>query len=166
MLTHRPVRTEDVARICAFPQSAEELYFLAPRARFPLTPEQLSAAIAQRFDSTVALLQGEVAGFANFYLREPSGTCAIGNVVVDPAARGRGVGAYLVEAMARLALREHRASPVRISCFHGNVAGLLLYAKLGFEPYAIEPRTGPDGGRVALVHMRLGEAAARRLREG
>ena len=41
MLAHREVRPDDVPTICAFPQSAEELYFLFPKATFPLTPAQL-----------------------------------------------------------------------------------------------------------------------------
>lgn len=164
MLTHRDASREDVPCVCAFPQSPEELFFLFPKATWPLTPEQLRAAIAQRFDSTVVLDDGEVGAFANFYLREVGGTCAIGNVVVAPGARGRGVGRYLVETMIRKALVTYRAATVRISCFNGNVAGLLLYAKLGFEPYAVEPRRDPRGARVALVHLRLGDAAARTYR--
>lgn len=164
VLTHRAVRPDDVPLICAFPRSAEELHFLFPRATFPLTPEQLHRAIAQRFDSTVVLLDDRVCGFANFYVREPSGTCAIGNVVVAPEARGAGVGRYLVEAMVRAALHQHRAAAVRISCFNRNVAGLLLYAKLGFEPFALEPRLDPQGARVALVHLRPSASAMDRYR--
>jgi GNAT superfamily N-acetyltransferase len=102
--------------------------------------------------------------FANFYVREKGGACAIGNVVVAPEARGQGVGRYLIETMAAKALREHAAREVRISCFNGNVAGLLLYAELGFAPYAVERRLDPAGARVALIHMRLSEEAAGRLR--
>jgi RimJ/RimL family protein N-acetyltransferase len=163
LLSHREVRADDVPRICAFPQSAEELYYLFPRATWPLTPDQLQRAIDQRFDSTVILDGGGVAGFANFYVREPGGTCAIGNVVVDPTARGRGIGRYLIETMAAKALRDHAAREVKISCFNGNVAGLLLYAKLGFVPYAVERRLDPAGARVALVHMRLTPEAAARI---
>jgi hypothetical protein len=54
---------------------------------------------------------------------------------------------------------------VRISCFNGNVAGLLLYAKLGFLPFAVEPRIDQQGSRVALIHMRLGEDAMDRYRQ-
>lgn len=164
VLSHRQVRPEDVARVCAFPQDAEELFFLFPRATYPLTPEQLRQAIDQRHDSTVVLVDDRVCGFANFYVREVSGTCAIGNVVVAPEARGRGVGRYVVETMIRKGLVEHRAGEVRISCFNGNVAGLLLYAKLGFVPFAVEPRADPRGARVALVHMRLGAEAMERYR--
>ena len=165
MLSHREVRPEDVHGICAFPQSAEELFYLFPKASHPLTPDQLRAAIAQRFDSTVVLLDDRVCGFANFYVRVVSGTCAIGNVVVAPEARGRGAGRYLVETMIRKALLDHRAAEVRISCFNGNVAGLLLYSKLGFAPFAVEPRVDPRGARVALVHMRLGEEAMSAYRQ-
>lgn len=164
MIDHRPVHPDDVPLVCTFPETAEELFFLFPKARWPLTPDQLHAAIAQRHDSTVALLDGRVSGFANFYVREVSGTCAIGNVVVAPAARGRGVGAFLVETMVRKAVLLHRAREVRISCFNANVAGLLLYPKLGFEPFSIEPRLDPRGARVALVHLRLSATAAERVR--
>lgn len=164
MFTHREVRASDVPRICRFPQSAEELYFLFPKASFPLTPEQLQRAIDQRFDSTVVLDAGAVCGFANFYVREPGDSCAIGNVVIAPEVRGNGAGRFLVEAMASTALSKHAAREVRISCFNRNVAGLLLYAKLGFEPYAVERRMDPHGERVALIHLRLSEEAKLRLR--
>jgi RimJ/RimL family protein N-acetyltransferase len=163
-LAHRAVHASDVARICTFPQSAEELFFLFPRAVHPLTPDQLQRAIDQRFDSTVVLLDGEPSGFANFHVREVEGTCSIGNVMVAPEARGKGVGKYLIETMASRALRKHAAREVRISCFNANVAGLLLYSKVGFLPYGVERRLDPAGGRVALVHMRLSREAAERLR--
>jgi RimJ/RimL family protein N-acetyltransferase len=164
LLAHREVRTNEVPRICTFPQSAEELYFLFPKATHPLTAEQLQRAIDQRFDSTVVLDDGEVCGFANFYVREVGGTCAIGNVVVAPEARGKGAGRFLIETMATKALRKHGAREVKISCFNGNVAGLLLYSKLGFVPYAVERRLDPAGSRVALIHMRLSAEAAEKLR--
>jgi RimJ/RimL family protein N-acetyltransferase len=163
-LSHREVRPEDVERVCSFPQSADELYFLFPKAAFPLAPGQLQRAIEQRHDSTVVLLDDQVCGFANFYVRELEGACAIGNVVVAPDARAKGVGRYLIETMVRKALLQHRAREVRISCFNGNVAGLLLYAKLGFVPFGVERRVDLQGARVALIHMRLDEDAMERYR--
>ncbi len=163
-LSHREVRADDVPLIGTFPQDEEELFFLFPKATYPLTPEQLSRAIERRFDSTVVLLDDRPCAFANFYVREPRGTCAIGNVVVALETRGTGVGRYLVETMVRKALLKHRATEVRISCFNGNVAGLLLYAKLGFAPFAVERRLDPHGSRVGLIHMRLSEEAAEAYR--
>jgi ribosomal protein S18 acetylase RimI-like enzyme len=154
LLTHRPVATHDIPILCGFPQSAEELFFLFPRATFPLSPAQVRQAIAQRSDSTVVELDGAVVAFANFYRWETGGRCAIGNVMVSPAARGRGVGRYLVEQMIDLACTKHAATEVTVSCFNQNVAGLLFYTTLGFTPYAIEARLDPRDERVALLHLR------------
>ena len=154
-LIHRPVDEKDIPVICGFPQSEGELFFLFPKAAFPLAPSQLQDAIAQRSDSTVVELGGEVVAFANFYRWEAGGCCSIGNVIVSPAARGRGVGHYLIEKMIGLAFSKHQAAEVTVSCFNQNVAGLLLYPKLGFQPYAIEERQDKKGNRVALIHMRL-----------
>lgn len=159
-LTHRPVEAVDIPLVCAFPQSAEELFFLFPWARYPLTPAQLENAIAQRADSTVVELDGQVAGFANFYRWDQGGSCAIGNVIVAPCFRGQGVGRYLIESMIGLAFSKHEAAEVTISCFNRNLAGLLLYSRLGFQPHAIEERRDWNGEPVALIHMRLPREAA------
>lgn len=154
-LTHRPVAEKDIQRICDFPQSEDELFFLFPKATFPLSASQLQDAIAQRSESTVVELDGEVVAFANFYRNETGGVCSIGNVIVSPAARGRGVGSFLIKHMARLAFSKYLAAEVTVSCFNQNAAGLLLYPKLGFQPYAIEERKNKEGKPVALIHMRL-----------
>jgi ribosomal protein S18 acetylase RimI-like enzyme len=155
MLTHRPVQKEDVYFLCQFPQSAEELFFLFPKATYPLTPEQLQDAIDQRFDSTVVLWEGLPAGFANFYICKPGEECHIGNVIVDPQVRGVGIGKYLIQTMIDTAFKKHKVREVHISCFHRNVAGLLLYAKLGFKAFAIEERTDYEGQRVALIKLKM-----------
>jgi RimJ/RimL family protein N-acetyltransferase len=154
-LTHRPVAEKDIQPICCFPQSDDELFFLFPKATFPLTPSQLQDAVARRSDSTVVELDDQVAAFANFYRWEVGGCCSIGNVIVSPVARRRGVGRYLIERMMDLAFSKHQATEVTVSCFNQNVAGLLLYPKLGFQPYAVEERKDKKGNQVALIHMRL-----------
>ena len=80
--------------------------------------------------------------------------------IVSPAARGRGVGRYLIEQMIGLAFSRHQAAEVTVSCFNQNVAGLLLYPKMGFQPYAVEERQDKKGSRVALIHMRLARNAS------
>jgi ribosomal protein S18 acetylase RimI-like enzyme len=155
-LTSRPVAEPDLDAICAFAPSAAELLFFYPKASHPLTPVQLQAAIAQRSDSTVIELHAEVLAFANFYRWETGGVCSIGNVIVAPQARNRGVGRYLIEQMLMLAVTRHQACEVRVACFNQNVAGLLLYAALGFSPFAIEERQDPVGNRLALIHLRRG----------
>lgn len=153
-LTIRPVEDKDLRIICGFPQSKEELFFLYPKATYPLTPPQLRTAISSRSDSTVVEHGGEVVGFANFYRWGADG-CSIGNVILSPANRGSGVGRFLIEQMIDIAFSKHRAAEVAISCFNHNTAGLLLYSKLGFQPHAVEQRQDWGGNRVALIHMRL-----------
>ena len=154
-LNFRPVNEQDIATLCAFPQSAAELFFLYPKATFPLSIDQLQAAIAQRQDASVVEKDGQLVAFANFYRWENQGICAIGNVMVAPQARNKGIGRYLIERMSALAFNKYQASEVHVSCFNENLAELLLYPKLGFLPFAIEERKNPEGERVALLHLRL-----------
>ncbi|KAF0861792.1 GNAT family N-acetyltransferase [Pseudomonas sp. LD120] len=153
-VTFRPVDTTDISRICSFVRHPQELFFFFPAATWPLNHQQLRDSIAQRSDSTVIEHEGQVAGFANFYRWESGGTCTIGNVIVDPHVRGMGLGAQLIGRMIEIAYGKHQAREVTLSCFNDNVAGLLLYPKLGFVPFAIEERKNKEQQRVALIHLR------------
>ena len=155
MLKARCVSETDIPTVCLFPQNANELFFMFPKATYPLTHEQLRESIAKRMDSTVVELNGQVVGFANLYRWEFEGKCSIGNFVISPDARQRGVGKFLVQHMVEQAKSRHHARDVTISCFHQNIGALLLYTKCGFEPYEIEPRVDPYGNPAALIHMRL-----------
>lgn len=155
LFSHRPIHNNDIPLICTFPQNEEELFFLFPKASYPLTPLQLRKEIVSRSDPLVVLLDGEVVGFANFYRWERKGCCSIGNVIVAPNAREMGVGRYLIEQMISIAFSKHQAAETTISCFNQNVTGLLLYPKLGFKPFSIEERNDKQGNRIALIHMRL-----------
>lgn len=152
-MLHRPVRTEDLEKICEFPQDAQELYFMFPKANYPLTRDQLSEAIANRSDSTVVEIEGEVVAFANFYHVEESELCCVGNVVVSRKSRGRGVASFLMHAMSTIALKKYKVTDIRVSCFSENTAGLLLYSKLDFLPFRIEERVDKFGHRQALIHF-------------
>jgi RimJ/RimL family protein N-acetyltransferase len=157
-LQSRPVTADDIKTICSFALDARELFYMFPKAQYPLTEVLLADAIAQRLDSTVVEVGNRIVGFANFYRAETGGACCIGNVIVAPDARGKGVATFLVDTMTTLAFDRYDATEVRISCFNENTAGLLLYPKLGFLPFAVEERASPDNRRVALIHMRRGRA--------
>lgn len=154
-LTHRPFLESDLPAVCAFPRDPQELYFMFPKAVYPLTQEQLRAAVAARAEATVVLAKGAVAGFANFYEWEMGGRCSMGNVIVSPAVRGRGVARYLVSRMAETAFTRYDAREVALCCFSTNTPALLLYTRMGFTPYAVEERVNWDGSRIAAVMMRL-----------
>lgn len=146
---------KDIPLICEFPQTQEELFYLFPKATYPLSVQELRDAIESRAESTVVEYDGEVAGFANFYRYDTEGICSIGNMVVSPAFRKRGVATFLVEHMKKVGFTKYFAAEITVSCFNENVGGLLLYPKLGFQPYAIEERKKKDMRRVALIHFRF-----------
>lgn len=155
MLTDRPLEEKDLEYICAFPLSAEELFSMFPKARYPLTSEQLLDAARKRRDPSVVLVDGEVAGYGNFIEVHESDYCSIGNLIVKPSERGKGVASYLINTFVDMAFHRYSVNYVRISCFNHNTAGLLLYYKLGFRPVDLEERKGPDGNRLVLLQMQL-----------
>lgn len=152
-VSFRPVTLEDLQTICNFPTSAEELFFLFPKATFPLTIEQLQKSIDNRSNSTVILLSNNVVGFANFITANQDEMCTIGNVILDPSQRGKGLGQALIEEMCRIAIEKYNVKKVRISCFNENTKGLLLYTKLGFSPVLVDTWKKRDGEKVALIHL-------------
>ncbi|MNO60599.1 Acetyltransferase (GNAT) family protein [compost metagenome] len=152
-IAHRPAEAGDLAEVIGFPQDRDELFYAYPKASWPLTLEQLATAVAERRESTVALLDGRVAGFANFYQWQPGEYCALGNMLVAPWARQHGVARYLIDVMERIAAQRYAAPRMQVSCFCTNSAGLLLYTRLGYRPYGIVERSDPQGERIALVQL-------------
>jgi ribosomal protein S18 acetylase RimI-like enzyme len=151
MFSHRPAKSPDFEKISTFPATADELYFMAPNAPFPLTARYLEALADERDAPTVLTLNGAIAGYACLYQRD--GHRFIGNVIVGPVHRGKGAAKALINAMCEIARNRFGAPEIRLSCAGNNTTGLLLYAKLGFTPYAIAERTGFGGDRCALIHM-------------
>lgn len=155
MFLHRPLEEKDIEVVCGLPQSVDELFYMFPRAIYPLTPPQLKDVLDNHSDSTVIEVNDEVVGYANFSRSDFRGRCSLGNVIIAPKARSRGVGRYLIGCMKDLAFDKHEATEMTASCYNHNVPGLLFYPKLGFRPYAVDERRDKHGGRVALIHFRL-----------
>lgn len=152
-LQHRPATAADLQTVVGFPQNADELFFCYPKAVWPLDVGQLAAAIAERRDSVVVELDGRIAGFANFYQWQHGEFCALGNLMVAPWARSRGVAQYLVNVMERIAREHYKVQLMKVSCFNANAGGLLLYSRMGYRAVGIVERRAPDGSRVALVQL-------------
>lgn len=153
MLTQRPASTTDPCAVVGFVLPSEEPFFCSPEAAWPLTGGPLAAASAERRNSTGALLQGRLAGFANFCQWQRRDFYAPGKLMIAPWARGQGVAHYLIEVMERQAREQFKVGRMTVSCFNANASGLLLYAKLGYRPQAIIERRDPQGHRVALVQL-------------
>lgn len=159
LLSHRPLADADIPTICGFPRTAEELYYLFPRAVWPLTPDQVRATLGIRRDPTVVTLvengRERVVGYANYATFEDGRTASIGNVSVDPALRRRGIAEYLVRTMINRAFDHHGLPELTLYCFNTNTPALLLYAKLGLVPIALETRVTPSGQPIALFKLRM-----------
>jgi ribosomal protein S18 acetylase RimI-like enzyme len=104
--------------------------------RTPPTESELAELLASK---TTALLvarseQNEIVGtLALALFRTPTGIRAwIDDVVVDEAARGRGVGEALTREAIRLA-GEAGANAVQLTTRPGREAANRLYQRLGFE---------------------------------
>lgn len=118
MFHHRPLEEKDVPVICELPQNADELFYMFPRANWPLTPPQLADALETRQDSTVIEMDGEVVGFANFSQCHFRGRCSLGNVIIAPKARSKGVGRYMITRMMEIAFDKHEATELIASCYN------------------------------------------------
>lgn len=152
--TTRNVEENDLKTICSFPQDEQELYFMFPKANYPLTIEQLRNAIKTRFNSTVILLDNNIAGFANFYEIKVNQYCSIGNVITNPCFRNHGVATSLVTTMKNIGKEKYNISEIHLSCFETNTNGLLLYTKLGYKPYEIEKYINKANKISALIKLK------------
>lgn len=153
-LSYRPIKIFDLEKICQLPQNKEELFFMFPKADYPLSVEQLEAIVINRSDSTVILYDNEIVGFANFYEVKENNYCSIGNVIISSDFRNKGIGKYLIETMESIALKKYNVREIHISCFNMNTKGILLYSKLGYIPYEIEERLNKEESKVALIKMK------------
>ncbi|MCJ8169463.1 GNAT family N-acetyltransferase [Atopomonas sediminilitoris] len=153
-ITLRPATEADLASICNFAQSAEELFYFFPRAHYPLTVAQLAAAMASRQGAHVACVEGAVVGYANFFAVQPNAYASLGNLVIAPQARGQGVARALIDHLGQLAAQQFAATELRANCFNHNTQGLLVYRRLGFSPFALEPREDWQGQPVMLIQLR------------
>lgn len=159
-VTIRGAVPDDYPAICRLIPDEEELFWVYPKGSYPLTVDQLEKLIARRMEPTVLLAEGEVAGFGNFYRYREGKSVFIGNVVVDRARRGRGLGKEIVRHLAALAFQKYGLPRVRISVYSRNEPALLLYGSLGFKPYAMEAQKDFRGEPVALLHLGLRREAA------
>ena len=156
MWKFREAVENDYEGICSLIKTGDELFMVYPNGQYPLTVDQVRKLSQTREALTVAVDEvGNVIGFANLYNHEPGKTAFIGNVVIDPGYRGRGMGKAIVSHMLEKAFGRYDLPEVRISVFSQNTPALFLYSSFGFVPYGIEERSDPKGKRVALIHMRL-----------
>lgn len=153
-LTYRELHPNDLEILCQLPQNKQELFFMCPKADYPLTTAQLKEIVKDRFEPTVVLLDNEIVGFANFYEVKEKQHCVIGNVIVSSRFRRCGIGTFLITVMENIGRQKYEVPEIHLACFNENTNGLLLYTRLGYVPYEIEKRTTTDGNPSALIKMK------------
>ncbi len=147
-----PKDFEPIARLI---KSKQELFFIYPSGKFPLTPEQVKELYEARKDFTVVTDKNRVIGFANLYDYLENKFVFIGNVVIDETYRGQGKGKKLIAHMVELAKEKYNLPEVRISVFADNTDALLLYIDLGFELYAREAKKNHQDDDALLLHLKM-----------
>jgi N-acetylglutamate synthase-like GNAT family acetyltransferase len=156
----REAKRDDFLEVSKFPMDAEELFYMFPKAVYPLTAEQLEENARNRVKPTVVLDEEDrVAGYANLYGLVQGELCWLGNVVISPAYRGRGAAEHLIRHMMAVAAGELHLPALHLVCHNTNTRALMFYSKLGFKPYDIAKKPGPHGQPVAGILMKADAVA-------
>lgn len=98
----------------------------------------------------VALLDGQPAGMASGIPGDRAGEAELISMWVSPAARGQGVGDFLIAAVERWA-RCYGAGVLKLAVAEGNPSARALYRRSGFEDTAELGDLMPDGVRREVV---------------
>lgn len=152
MYTHRAVLQSDFNIIATFPQNENELFYMFPRAIYPLTPIQLENNVKDRLFPTVLLHNNDVVAYANIY-GFADATCWLGNVIVSPSYRGKGAAQKLIDVMEDIAKNELYVKQLKLTCHNTNTRGIFLYTKLGYSIYEISKIEKPTGELIAGLRM-------------
>lgn len=156
MYSYRNATLADYSTICDFPQDSLEVFFMSPKLKYPLTSEQLEKAAKDRINPTVILNAHEqVIGYANFYNQQENDFYWLGNVIVSPDYRGKGAAEFLICTMMLAAKDTLKLRELHLICHNVNTKGILFYSRLGFKPYDIVKRTGPDETPIAGILMKI-----------
>ncbi|MEK3717651.1 GNAT family N-acetyltransferase [Paenibacillus sp. FSL R7-0333] len=155
MYTCRKANFEDLSKICDFPISEEEVFFMSPKLQYPLTVDHFNEVIKDRMNQTTIEYNGEICGFASVYNVENNNKCWLGTVIVSPSFRNKGAAEFLVKDIIRVVEKELSIKELHLVCHNINTRGLMFYSRLGFTPYEIEKRITPSGEIFAAIKMKL-----------
>lgn len=153
MLRYRDAVHEDYRVIASFPQDPRELYYMFPKGKFPIPPDQLEQVGLSRYSPTVITHQDEVVGYCNLYDVTTGKDCWLGNVIVHPKHRGAGVGTFLFHSISQRARTEYGCREIKLVCHNTNTEALLFYHKLGLKPFDLKIMEDYRGYKVAGIMM-------------
>jgi RimJ/RimL family protein N-acetyltransferase len=137
-----PFTEADIDRLIGWIPSLESLLlWTASSFGYPLTREHLqghlrdSAARGDRLIyKAVDVDRREAVGHIELGALDPRNrSLRIGRVLLDPAARGRGLGGEMMRAALTRSFDEHRAHRVELGVFDVNPRAIACYERVGFR---------------------------------
>lgn len=142
MIQLLPFTEGDINRVLPWITSQEDLYlWTAWSFGFPLTREHLLQHVkdcAERGDRIIykAVLSedGTVFGYIEHgAIDRRNRALRIGRVLIDPAQRGRGLGAAMMQAAVDLAFEKLEMHRVELGVFENNPRAVACYERVGFK---------------------------------
>ncbi len=150
--------------ICDFADADDRAAFVRLMAEFAAEPvsasahlgashfERVAADLARRAGTLVLLgasaesedAEGVLLAFEGYSSFAQAALFNIHDVHVSPAARGRGLGRAMIEALCEIG-REHRHAKVTLEVAASNTGAIRLYRALGFTGLDGLPPEGPAG---------------------
>lgn len=152
-LSYRDVKEEDIPFICELPENKEVLFYMFPKADYPLSEDQLKKVHQTRFEPTVFLEDEKIVGYANLYQYEDETAPYVGHVILDREKRGKGYGRFIVKTMIEKAMEKFNTNIVKLAVFRDNIPVYNLYRHLGFKMYKIAVRKDTKGADRFLIFM-------------
>jgi len=137
-----PFTEADIDRLIGWIPSLEALLlWTASSFAYPLTREHIekhlrdSAAAGDRLlFKAVDTDAGDTVGHVELgALDRRNRSLRIGRVLLDPAARGRGLGAGMMRAALAMAFDEHRVHRAELAVFDVNPRAIACYERVGFR---------------------------------
>lgn len=152
-----PFRAEYAERVVGWVHGAQDAYWLAPKAKPPLTAEEVLRWQVPEHEPLALELAGQAAPIGYGELNRLSRARRrywLGHVIVDPALRGRGYGAEFTRLLLRRAFVQRGAHEVTLVVFPANEAAVACYRAAGFRENGYETHEfAAHGRRERLLRM-------------
>jgi [ribosomal protein S18]-alanine N-acetyltransferase len=116
---------------------------------------------ARRCPVIAATIEGELAGYVLVVLSKGGRSARIFTIAVDPRFGRRGVGAALLAAAEKFALR-HEREALTLEVRYDNAPAIALYEKCGFRAFGEHEDYYADGATALRYRKRLAPSASER----